>query len=147
MSTKPTQSTAAKPVYKGKKKSNFRDYNYKAKEDTKPLNECSEQELIAEGSRPPFVRHISFEKTVKERAQLTRVHSCKKGPTGGFVNSNPVGIPHLLVVHVENKKKEKHFKTTHSFIVRGDEVALTITTFFGGNVKKAFFNGRPYKLK
>ncbi len=155
MSTKSTPKPAAKTsTYKGKNKSR-RDYADKSKEGVKPLYECSEKELIEEGSRPPFKRNISFQKTAKERAQLNRVHTGRKGPYESIPLSRPQGLPCLLVAHIKNRTGKKDFKTTYSFIVYSNQVNSVLNTFFYLNdegsskrefVTKCYYNGKPYKV-
>lgn len=158
MSSKSTQVPAATSTSTPfKKRRNTRDYgNYKSKEGTPTITEVSEKDLIAEGARYPYLRKISFQKTAKERAQLKRVHSSKKGPSQGVPPAKSNGLPAMLIVHIKNKPSKKDFKTTYSFSVKSNEIDQVLNTFFHIRdentasreyITKCYYNGKPYNVK
>lgn len=153
----PNKSESNEPVVRKPKRSfgNKRFYSYASAEGTKPYNELTEAERIAEGSRPYFAEPVSFRKTPSERARWKKFHTNAKGPVAPTYKPSYREIPHRLTVHLQNKKKDPKFITTHSFDVKRSEINGILRTFFNHKndnipeqkrpvITKVYFNGRIY---
>ena len=122
----------------------------KFREDTKkvtPLMEMTQEELISLGYRLPYFIKPDFSKTEEERIALKKVHTNKKGPTGGNVVNKGKEAVGNLIVHLANNTT-KNFKNTHCFKAKASEISSILYVLLRNEtVTKAWFQGQTLPLR
>lgn len=118
-----------------------------SKDGTKPYNELTESERIAEGSRQPFVQKYDFSKTKEERELISRLkrRSVERVSESGIA-SKRFEVESRLTVHVRPKAGDN--KTTFSVMLKPSEVNTYMKNNFvtkGFKITKATYNGSILK--
>lgn len=141
-----TNTPATAPVKKTvKASSNRNDAGYSSDKNTRPISLLTQEELIREGYRYPYVQKPDFKKTQYEREKLKEVHTNKKGPAVGMPKRR-VTQGFTLIVHVANTDKNPDFKSTYTFkdVQVQDAAAVMNTMLKGMVITKYHHAGQTY---
>lgn len=94
-------------------------------------DELTEEQRIAEGTRPPYYVTPDFSKTKEEKEELSRMkRSAIKHDSPGLFEVKP-SFPYRATVHLYNRRGEKDFKTTHSINIPKEYLNKWVMDNFG----------------
>jgi len=147
-----TTTETVKAFGKGKKKDKY--FQPKSDKDTVPYNDVvrdgvfipglTEEQRIREGLRAPFQACPNFKKDDFERKEWKRVHSNRKGPTGGAGSGSRNEPQHTFLVHLKNEKKDPKFRTTIRYSAGQSELGNILKSLYdsGSVVVKTIYRGQ-----